>query len=368
MKCAVIAMFVSTGALAAEPKLDCVTITGAEEVLVPGAHVLVGEMHGNDVTPKAVGELACIAARRGPVRVALEIPTEEQPRLDAFLASAGKKEDQARLLAGKFWTPRLQDGRRSVAVVALLERLRALSKQGARVGVTAYDAIDGERDQAMSERLRLAFEAAPKDTFIVLTGNLHARKTSGSMGRTFMAQALTTRGVATTSLMVRTGSGGSWVCSGFEPATCGPQPTGKGPGQPLGLRLEKVDGGAYDGWLDLGVPTWSPPATTKPTPEQLKNIEVYSVRLEAMRAYDTKAYAACGDAFARLSASSDDPYSAACCYALGGEADKAFAELRRMVQLGFADAPGLEGDDDLKSLRSDARWQPIVTQVRAARQ
>ncbi|MGV6492816.1 hypothetical protein ACTUVK_003020 [Stenotrophomonas rhizophila] len=89
--------------------------------------VLVGELHGTVETPALVGELACAAAADAtPVTVALEMDPTEQARIDAYLASAGTAADRSALLAGRFWTRTMQDGRSSVAMAALIERLRSL--------------------------------------------------------------------------------------------------------------------------------------------------------------------------------------------------------------------------------------------------
>jgi hypothetical protein len=64
----------------AEPR--CRHIAGSETVVKRGARVLFGEMHGNAETPALVADVTCEAAKAGPVRVALEIPGDEQERID----------------------------------------------------------------------------------------------------------------------------------------------------------------------------------------------------------------------------------------------------------------------------------------------
>lgn len=48
---------------------------------------MIGELHGTAEAPHAVGEIACAAAERGPVVVALELEDTLQPTLDAFMAA-----------------------------------------------------------------------------------------------------------------------------------------------------------------------------------------------------------------------------------------------------------------------------------------
>src|SRR5262249_34099841 len=91
-------------------------VAGSEAILKPGARVLLGELHGNNETPRLVGELAIHATALGAVRVGLEIPVDQQARIDRFLASAGVGGDRQALLRGRFWTRDLQDGRSSAAM------------------------------------------------------------------------------------------------------------------------------------------------------------------------------------------------------------------------------------------------------------
>lgn len=73
--------------------------------------LLVGEVHGTNEAPALVGDLACASAKSGnAVVVALEVPIEEQARLDRFLTSDGTDADQKALLNSEFWTRRPQDG------------------------------------------------------------------------------------------------------------------------------------------------------------------------------------------------------------------------------------------------------------------
>ncbi len=52
-------------------------------------------------------------------------------------------------------------------------------------------------------------------------------------------------------------------------------------------------------------------------------------------------------------------YNLACSYALLGMADKAFAALERSIRLGYAYFEHIKRDPDLKSLRSDPRFDQI---------
>lgn len=53
-------------------------------------------------------------------------------------------------------------------------------------------------------------------------------------------------------------------------------------------------------------------------------------------------------------------YNAACVHALKGESDKAFASLDEAIKAGFAGADHMKKDEDLKSLRTDPRFDAAV--------
>ncbi len=100
----------------------CEPIEGVEPLLELGRVVLVGELHGTQESPAFVGAVAChaLAASR-TVTIALEWPVQEAERVDAFLDSTGSDVDRDALLGGWIGAPGDQDGRRSEAMVALVE-------------------------------------------------------------------------------------------------------------------------------------------------------------------------------------------------------------------------------------------------------
>lgn len=195
-------------------------VLGAEDVLRAGSFVLLGEVHGTREVPDTVARLACHAAYHGQtVVVGLEIPEEEQPRLERFLASAGQPEDRLRLLNGRFWHRPYQDGRSSQAVLALLDSLRTAQRRGLAITAVAYDGeapLQGTaRDAAMAHTLATARERLPGATFLVLTGNRHARKAGGAewdRGYRPLALQLRERGLEVTALDLFYRWGSAWGC------------------------------------------------------------------------------------------------------------------------------------------------------------
>jgi hypothetical protein len=61
-------------------------------------------------------------------------------------------------------------------------------------------------------------------------------------------------------------------------------------------------------------------------------------------------------------------YNAACCHALAGDVDAAFAELERAIEARFEDVDLLRRDTDLEILHGDARWEATVARAEAAAQ
>ncbi len=114
----------AAGLMAAAP---CTADDGVQTLFDDPAKriVWVGEMHGAAQLPALFTDIVCAAARTGrPVVVALERGRSAQPAWDRFLASDGDAAAKADLLKADQWTAPLQDGRSSVAMLGLAERLR----------------------------------------------------------------------------------------------------------------------------------------------------------------------------------------------------------------------------------------------------
>ncbi|WP_152984591.1 hypothetical protein [Stenotrophomonas terrae] len=175
--------------------------------------LLVGEVHGTNEAPALIGDLACASAKSGnAVVVALEVPIEEQARLDHFLTSDGADADQAALLSGRFWTRQPQDGRSSAAMLKLLHRLRTLHAEGAGISLLAVDdGMAGSRDAGMAMRIRAAHNGGTP--VIALLGNVHASRKKGRQGMPDYEPAgylLSDRNPH--SVYVRGPAGTAWVC------------------------------------------------------------------------------------------------------------------------------------------------------------
>jgi hypothetical protein len=87
------------------------------------------------------------------------------------------------LTVGAFWRPERLDGRSSIAMLHLIERVRALRASGYKGRIVAYDSKPGthaqESDRVMAQNLAAAAGREPGNLLVVLSGNLHNRLTRG---------------------------------------------------------------------------------------------------------------------------------------------------------------------------------------------
>lgn len=225
--------------------------------------LLLGELHGTRETPAV---LVSMLRQSGatPWLLGLEIPRQEQARIDAFLRSDGGAKARAALLAGPFWTRDLQDGRSSEAMVRLIDGVRALRRGGRDIRVVCFDdaapAADGrDRDAHMADALRAALIAQKRRRAVALTGNYHARIGRGApwnAAQEFMGWHL--RDLSPLSVDVSAPTGASWICT----PECGVHAFGRdhAPGEVALHVAAQADERGYYGTLALPRFTASPPA------------------------------------------------------------------------------------------------------------
>jgi hypothetical protein len=252
--------------------LTCQEVEGLEPLLTPGSGLLLGEIHGTVESPAFVANAACLALRAGhPVTVVLEVPREEQARVDAFLASAGTEPDRAALLDSPFWTDAYQDGRRSQAMLALLDELRKLRQGGRPIRAQLIDRQDigastsQERDRWMAEGMAQAFDENPGGIVITLTGDVHSRITRGTPWvadfepAAFLLATMKPE-LRLTALDISAPDGTAWTCSTNEVSSCQERKLrGKGDGR-SGVVLHPQVTNGHHGIFSLGSLTASPPA------------------------------------------------------------------------------------------------------------
>lgn len=194
-------------------------ILGLGKVARAGNAVLLGEVHGTQQVPHFLAQSVCQATQQGvPVSVGLEIPANNQERLQRFVASRGTEEDWALLMESPFWRSPYPDGRSSEAVVGLLDGLRKLRSQGLDVEVFAFDhpPLEGEaREEAMAKTVLEVVAKSRDRAVLVLTGNLHPRLKSPPWNRDYrtLGLRLAEQHRALFTLDMAYDSGTAWVCS-----------------------------------------------------------------------------------------------------------------------------------------------------------
>lgn len=92
---------------------------------------------------------------------------------------------------------------------------------------------------------------------------------------------------------------------------------------------------------------------------------------DAQAAYEAKQWPRCGELYEAFGAQTTGPqqagalYNGACCFALGGNPDRAFALLDRAVASGLQDVAHTTSDADLVSLHTDPRWTAALAKITA---
>ena len=241
-------------------------------VMRPGRVVVVGELHGTNQFPDVVADAVEAAARRGlRVRVGLEIPRDEDVAFDAYIDSDGRPKDRARLLREPFWEGK--DGRASLAMLRLINRVSLLRSDGRRVALELFDLPRDERfdpkqadarDWLMAEHLADAMKKHQKDAFIVLVGSFHASRAETSTDQQQRYEPMVRRLaglVPTVVTLLGTHAGGTaWNCSG-EPVDCGiHRVRGKDEGDRRPFVLLGGSDEGFDGSVFVGKVTASRPA------------------------------------------------------------------------------------------------------------
>ena len=171
-------------AIPAKPR-TCRSVSELSALLKRGNILLFGELHGTQQAPAFIADVVCRAAKkRIPVTLGLEIPFEEQAAIDRFLDSKGDVAAVTQLTEGTFWNPAFPDGRSSLAMLQLVEQVRALRAAGAKLRIVTFTGNASlrsqERDRAMAETLASIVKREPKGLLVVLSGNIHNRLTRGT--------------------------------------------------------------------------------------------------------------------------------------------------------------------------------------------
>lgn len=248
----------------------CRAIRGWDEV-ISGEKIrwiVLGEMHGTNEMPEIFADAVCLTSEVSPTVVALELPTADQPRIDAYLTSDGGLEAKRSLLEAYIWNGRSKDGRSSEAMFRLFERLHLLHKAGKVRAVIAFQQVKFKGPPSKVEYERAMAEVITANTLegshtLVLVGNVHARQAEVNFGgETYIPMAGHLPKEKTLTLNIANDGGLAWACG--APPECGPMTIGRKNGlHKRGVVLATKPGEAYGGQLFIGLATTaSPPQAT----------------------------------------------------------------------------------------------------------
>jgi hypothetical protein len=135
------------------------------------------------------------------------------------------------------------------------------------VEIAAFDPAlpSPERDAYLAESLAEIRKRSPDARFMVLVGNLHARRDVGAPWNDkleFMAHRLAPGEPTLLTLNAGFSGGAAWICTGNDAASCGPGRFKGRPGKTAGISLtpDPRDPDGYQGTYFLGRLHASPPA------------------------------------------------------------------------------------------------------------
>jgi hypothetical protein len=140
--------------------------------------LLIGEQHGTSEFPEYAGSIVEALSENQPVALGVEFPKDLQPVIDQFLATG----DESLLHATHFFQDsNYHSGRGSVAMVALLKKMRSL-----HLPVFCFDIADGApyttRDTDMAANILEYMNAHPGTMIVTYSGNVHSRLMNGFPG------------------------------------------------------------------------------------------------------------------------------------------------------------------------------------------
>ncbi|NQZ07426.1 MAG: hypothetical protein HRT35_09730 [Algicola sp.] len=214
--------------LATQEKNQCPPFNGLE-LLSKHKLVMLGEWHGTQEIPKIFGDLVChtlssispaTTSKKGSGKIAvmLEIQQELQPSLDLYMID---KISQQKFLSHPVWSPKWQDGRFSMAMLALIDRLKSLRQQyPGQLDVWLIDALrtnqrGASKDTVMAENA-VSHKVGDYQKSLFLVGNYH-NKINLKQGSSL---AIKLKQFKPFTLTVKAQVGSYWACKGPSAQSC----------------------------------------------------------------------------------------------------------------------------------------------------
>ena len=205
-------VFTSASTTVADSRI--VSLKSLSEEFADSRVIVFGELHGNKESPAMVAEFIELVLERQNLKslvVAMELPSSLQPALDKFFDGAG---DTQALLDDQFWSRKMQDGRSSQAVLALLSRIKLLGSEVRVVAIDGRLSLDGSPQAMPSRAARLAanvdFLAVTNPSALVIgyMGNFNASERK----RDHLSPAASLMQSDPVSVLLLPLSGSSWNC------------------------------------------------------------------------------------------------------------------------------------------------------------
>lgn len=235
--------------------------------LGPGALLLFGEMHGSVQAPAFFLGAVCTALRDRTlpaVLVGLELPLDQQVPMARFLESEGSAADRAALLGTAFWSRDDQDGRSSAAMFDLVDALRRLRRADPRLLLVVFDDRSGDATGQRERMMARAWDSArtrhPDALSLALTGNLHAKRSAGFAGNADFRPMAMHVAEPVASFAFRGNGGRIWACMDEGCREYDQPPNAEARDRPDWRMRHVAPSRHYDGLIDLGAYTASPPA------------------------------------------------------------------------------------------------------------
>ncbi|MEE3624206.1 hypothetical protein UCD39_09450 [Nitrospirillum sp. BR 11752] len=252
---------------------QCTPVPGVDTFLDPAkTYFVVGDLHGTAEIPAMVAGIACAAATKfHKVVLALEFPVTNAEALSNF---SRHPESPAAALPFFAADPGgMTDGRSSVAMAQMLERVRTLASPDIAVSFVPFQPVPASSDPGLYERamavgIIAAHQAHPDAKILIFVGRTHARRAPTDRTGALLPMAATLPAGETVSLDVTPTGGSAWNCRGtsltLADMKCGPNSLGDRPDiPPAGITM--TPSAAYDGSFSVGKPfSASPPVN--PTP------------------------------------------------------------------------------------------------------
>ncbi len=210
--------FVAFSTNANQNKIDC---GGINELELMNKHqfIMLGEIHGTVEVPKLFGDIVCHSVNKNNrnIAVMLELPASLQASLDLYMANDINED---KFLAHPVWSSKWQDGRFSVAMLGLINKLKTIKQQyPQKLDVFLVDLFKNTNNKPKSQYLANNISKHLLGDYqktLVLTGNYHNRINLQEEN----SAATILSDFNPFSLTIKAPKGSYWACTGPKPSDC----------------------------------------------------------------------------------------------------------------------------------------------------